>query len=173
MANRFRQCVFAAKGRKTFWFAGVFVDFTLASANAATIAMFLNAAALALRPFTIVRTRGFWSIAGDQETVDELQETCYGHIIVSDEAFAVGVSAVPTPAEQSGSSWFLFDSVVSRFQVVTAVGAEQNANRVRDLDSKAMRKVEEGQDVISVVQNGPNSNGVKINAFHRMLIKLH
>ena len=173
MANRFRQRVQARVGRKSFWFAGTFAEFTTASANSSNLALQLNAAALALRPFTIIRTRGIWSIRGDQETVDELQETALGCILVSDQAAAVGISAVPTPVAESGSSWHVFETMVSHFRVVTATGAQEAQNRLLTIDSKAMRKVEEGQTVITVVQNGPNSNGVTNNVFLRTLIKLH
>ena len=173
MANRFRQRVQARVGRKSFWFAGSFSETTLAGPGSTNLVQELNAAALALRPFTIIRTRGFWSIRGDQETVDELQEAAFGCIIVSDQAAAVGITAVPTPATESGSSWYVFDTAVGFFRVVTATGAQENQNRLMQIDSKAMRKVEEGQTAISVLENGPNSLGVTYNVFHRVLIKLH
>ena len=173
MANRFRSRVFASKGRKTFWFSGVFVEATIGGANQALLFTSLNAAALALRPFTIVRTRGFWSIRTDQQSADEIQEMAMGHIIVTDEALAIGITAVPTPAQQSGSSWFVFDSMMSSYDFESGVGVQARANRLQQYDSKAMRKVEEGQDVISVVQGGPNSDGATVNTFFWMLIKLH
>ena len=41
-----------------------------------------------------------------------------------------------------------------------------------EIDSKAMRKVEDGQDVGVMVENGP-MNGVTLLTFTRILVKLH
>ena len=84
MANRFRQRVFSKQGRKTFWFGGVFTRSTLGSASSKQLTQSLNAGALALRPFTIVRTRGVWQTGTDQQSADELQEIALGMTVVSD-----------------------------------------------------------------------------------------
>ena len=43
----------------------------------------------------------------------------------------------------------------------------------KEIDSRAMRKVEDGQDVIGVVESGLQTNGLNINVFMRLLVKLH
>ena len=57
-------------GRKTFWFSGLHSSVALA-AGGATLISSLNAAALALRPFTIIRTRGFVGVTMDQVIASE------------------------------------------------------------------------------------------------------
>jgi len=176
MARRFRnfRANMVRSGRKTFWLGGLFVEQNLASANSAAILTNLNAAALALRPFTIIRTRGIWGVFSDQIAADESQVVAYGSIIVSDEALAVGVSAVPTPVEQDSSAWIHFSQTIQRFQQSSGVGTKPNMipwNTI--VDSKAMRKVEEGQTLIEVIQNSPNSEGTEVTTYSKVLIKLH
>ncbi len=161
-------------GRKTFWVGGTIVETTLASANSAAILTSLNAAALALRPFTIVRTRGQWGFHSDQQAADESQHIHYGSIVVSDEAVAVGITAVPTPVTQDASSWVHFDGAYQRFEFGSGTGVNPNMIPHRYvIDSKSMRKVEEGQDLIAVAQNGPNSEGSVLITYVKTLIKLH
>ena len=91
--------------RKTFWLAGAVVRSMLTSASDAALITSLNAAALALRPFTIIRSRGFMHMVSDQIVGTENVVCAFGKIVVSDEAVAVGVSAVPSPWAQDSSSW--------------------------------------------------------------------
>ncbi len=176
MANRFhgfrRRVV--ASGRKTFWLAGAVSQTTLASTSSAVVITSLNAAALALRPFTIVRTRGVWSVFSDQTAADENQFVQFGGIVVSDQAVAVGITAVPTPAEQDSSPWFFFDTALQRFNIGSDIGLVPNFAPDRYvIDSKSMRKVEEGQDIIGVVQNAAAGAGSIVNTYFKILIKLH
>jgi len=161
------------QGRKTFWFSGTSVESAITAANTAVVQTSLNAAALALRPFTIVRTRGYFHIISDQLSANERYEAAYGLIVVSDQAVAIGVTAVPTPSTDSQSGWFVYERGVDAHQFITGAGFQSHTGLFQTFDSKAMRKVEEGQDVISVAETGPNSQGVTVTAFSRILIKLH
>ncbi len=173
MARRtFRTRMLERHGRQTFWFSGGHVDTVLAAASNATLVSSLNAAALALRPFTVVRTRGFVNIATDQQAATEAQSGAWGVIVVSDQAVAIGVTAVPTPVSDDQSNWLAYESMANRFLFTTGVAYIQSG-RERIVDSKAMRKVTEGQDVISVVESSAISNGLIFSTYFRMLIKLH
>ena len=84
--------------------------------------------------------------------------------------------AVPTPtADNLSDLWYVYEFLIGRLAVATAVSAfESGVERI--IDSKAMRKVEEGQDVVSVVEGpgaGLASNGATISGFCRTLLKLH
>ncbi len=161
--------------RESLWIPfGTWVTSTIA-ADAAVILTSLSAAALALRPFTIVRTRGFFSISTDQAGTTEHQTAILGQIVVSDEAVAIGVTAVPTPETEGGSDWHLYEPITSRFLLNSAVGFDGDMGRGRVIDSKAMRKVDLGEDLISVVEVGAsgNSEGLISQVFLRSLIKLH
>ena len=169
----FRQRL-VATGRKTFWLGGAITESTLGSGNSALMITSLNAAALALRPFTVVRTRGYWAVHSDQAIANENQIVHLGSIVVSDQAVAVGITAVPTPVTEDGSSWILFDGTAQSYEFLSSTGARGNHNQERYvIDSKSMRKVEEGQDLIKVIQNGATGDGAVVVVYTKVLIKLH
>ena len=147
---------------------------TTMTATGGTILFQLNAAALALRPFTIVRTRFQVGILSDQLAADELQVAGLGMAVVSDQAAAIGVSAVPTPVTDLGSElWFQHRLMYSNFSFLTAAGFDQQGMVNYEIDSKAMRKVNESEDVVVVGERGGAGSGVIIVVGGRMLVKLH
>ena len=176
MARRFsgfRQNL-VRQGRKTFWFAGAFTNVNLPSASSSSLITSLTAGALALRPFTIIRTRGIWGVRSDQVSVDENQFVGYGSIVVSDEAVAIGITAVPTPVTSMGSSWIHLDFAAQHLNAASDIGLHPDMIPHRYvIDSKSMRKVEEGQDLVEVIQNSAISNGAQVVSMTRILIKLH
>jgi len=160
--------------RQSLWLFSAWTNVTVATGGAAILTS-LNAAALALRPFTVVRSRGFLHIATDQAGTTENQALIYGRIVVKDEALAIGITAVPTPESQSASDWHVFEPMATRFQLNSAIGFVHPAGFGMQYDSKAMRKVDLGDDLIDVVEvglSGP-SEGVLFRSFSRVLLKLH
>ncbi len=160
-------------GRKTFWFtSGIFAD-TMGAASTAVLISQLNAAALALRPFTVIRTRGWFGFRSDQTAASEDQDMMIGSIVVSDQAVAIGITAIPTPVTDDQSNWIVLEGGSQRFEFVSGVGivADQMVRYV--IDSKAMRKVEEGQTIAFVTETGASSAGTSVRSYMRQLIKLH
>ena len=136
------------------------------------MAFSLNAAALALRPFTIVRERMYWYIRSDVLTGGEIYGGAVGFCVVSDQASAIGVTAVPTPITDQGSDlWYAYAQMFGRFggTAVEEVGKDMQ------IDSKAMRKVEEGEDSIIVFESGAVTESLSmVSVFGgRTLLKLH
>jgi len=160
--------------RETLWFGIGEGIVTLAAANTAILTNSLNAAALALRPFTIIRTYIQWAMMSDQLAALEDQQVGLGCAVVSDQASAIGVTAVPTPfTDLSSDLWYVHRILTSRF-VDTGTAVEVAPNPVHTLvESKAMRKVEDGQDVITVMENSSISAGSRSLIAGRSLIKLH
>ena len=159
--------------RKTVWLAGGMSETTVAAANTAVLVAQLNAAALALWPFTIVRTRGYFSIRSDATAADESYAIAYGQAVVRDQASAIGVTAIPTPVTDQGSdAWFVWEFLDGRFDFGDASGVAELGHR-RVLDSKAMRKVDLGDDVVTVVESPSFGTGQVVVDTFRMLIKLH
>jgi len=161
--------------RETVWLAGVCTRSTTAAATAVLLTS-LNAAALALRPFTVVRTRGLIGFKSDQLAGTEPQAGAYGECVVSDQAAAIGVTAVPTPVTDDGSDlWYVYQRFFGEFAFTTAAGFENQAMIQYPIDSKAMRKVEDGQDLITVLETETTacSQGVVFMSYSRFLIKLH
>ncbi len=164
-----RGAVAIRQRRLTTWFQFQPAEVTLAAASTGAILFSLNAAALALRPFTIVRSRFLWSIRSDQAAAIELQSVGLGMAVVSDEAATVGVTAVPTPiTEMASSLWFVHDLQYSDESNLTDRTRPQS---VREVDSKAMRKVEVGQDIIIVLETSAVSSGAIVQVGGRLLIK--
>ncbi len=179
MANisRSRKSGFVLRGgsfrRETLWFVGLETRSTIATLSTALLIGSLNAAALALRPFTVIRTRGIWRLKSDQVAATEDQVAMLGHAVVSDQASAIGVTAVSTPSTDSNSDlFFQYNVLFNDFQLGSAVGAMQQGTN-QEIDSKAMRKVEEGEDMVITLETGSLSAGVIVSTFTRELIKLH
>ena len=146
---------------------------TITTVGTSVVQTSLNAGALALRPFTMVRVRGVIRLETDQLTTTEFQEIAFGLAVVSDQAVAVGVTAVPSPVSDNGSDlWFVYERMLNDIKVSSAIGIlTQGVERI--VDSRAMRKCEDGEDIVSVVETGAASQGVIVTAYFRALVKLH
>ncbi len=135
--------------RQTTWFQFAPVEQTVTSG--AALVFSLNAAALAMRPFTIVRAHFEIMIRSDQAAAVEQQLAGIGMAVVSDEAVAVGVSAVPTPiTEMASHLWFLHRLIFADASTLTDRTIPAKSLTI---DSKAMRKVEVGSDIILAVEH--------------------
>ncbi len=162
--------------RETEWIGISPALITVAAAGTATLIATLNAAALALRPFTIVRTRGFIWGRSDQVGATENWGAHYGICVVSDQAAAIGVTAIPTPfTDQDSQLFFVYEEVFGRFEFVSGVGVLEigAASGLRSFDSKAMRKVNGTEDVAFVVETNTIVSSCGFYDSGRMLIKLH
>ena len=160
--------------RETLWASVTEQVANLALATSAQISNSSNAAVLALRPFTIVRTRMRLSIQSDQTAGSEDQIGAFGIAVVSDQAVAIGITAVPQPVTDLDSDlWLAHQYLNSSLGLNTAVGFDAQFASTFDLDSKAMRKVEDGQDVVFVKERGTLGDGISMFSAGRMLLKLH
>ena len=168
MARRFARSTRVHSTRRlSTWFQGGPAETTVTTG--AVIIGSLNAVALALRPFTIVRTHVELALRSDQSAAIERQQAAYGIAVVSDQAVAVGVTAVPTPVTESASSlWFMHQYIFADESNLTD---RTRSQRNMTLDSKAMRKVEVGQDVVFVVEKGADGGGFILTDGVRMLLK--
>ena len=156
--------------RETLWSAtSLQISSTITAASTAVVMTSFAAGVLALRPFTIVRTRGVWGIRSDQTASIESQALGLGMAVVTDQAVAIGVTAVPTPGTDADSDAFYVYEVLLQRNII----AGEQPMRFASFDSKAMRKVEDGFDGVSVVETGPASNGLVVELQFRCLIKLH
>jgi len=161
------------QSRETLWLAIGESITTLAAANTAAMVNALNAAALALTPFTIIRTYIEWSMMSDQLAAVEDQQVGLGEAVVSVQASAIGVTAVPTPFTDLGSDlFFLHQIMTSRFVFASADGIAPTPVH-RTVDSKAMRKVEDQQDVVLTLENSSVATGSRNLTAGRLLVKLH
>ncbi len=136
--------------RKMLWLQFRPVSATQATGNS-SIVFSLNAAALALRPFTLIRSHFQCLVQSDQAAAVEAQNVAFGLAVVSDEAVAAGAAAVPTPLLQMGSSlWFAHQLMMTMDS--RTVDLSKPAGII-NIDSKAARKVDVGSDIIVVLEN--------------------
>ena len=178
MANQFRGARRApfVRGpkRQTGWAASSDISaFTALAANTIVLDQTLTEAELIHTvPATIVRTRGLLLVRSDQLGASEIPFGALGMSVVSEQARAVGVTAVPAPITDEDSDLFFvhqFWAVQNRFS--SGVGFSQSTTTYA-FDSKAMRKVAEGDAVAVVMQNASALAGVDYVLKFRMLFKL-
>ncbi len=160
--------------RETIWVDLVGTQTTLASGTPVNFTGY-SQAVLDMRPFTIVRTRGIMQVASDQVGVTESYMAHLAIAIVSDQALAVGITALPRPVSDAASDlWFVYESLAGRSFFSTASGFQDSAGIWKPFDSKAMRKVEDGQDIAVVIENEATPFfGCTLVKKGRQLLKLH
>ncbi len=175
MAGRARFVSRVSKGprRKTAWISFGPNLFLIPGVSTALLNFTLNAAALALRPFTIVRTRGSLFYRSDQVAASESYGGGFGIAVVSDQAAAIGITAIPTPVTDFPSEkFFVIEQMNGRIDVATSVGID-DTGRERLLDSKAMRKVDISEDIVVTMETASFHTSLQMVQAFRILVKLH
>jgi len=160
--------------RETAWLGGLEFVQVLASPGTAALIGVLDAGALAERPFTVMRTRGQIFGRSDQEAASQNWGVAFGMAVVTEQAAAIGVTAVPTPVTDDDSdAWFTYEWILGTLGFVTGTGVFEEG-RMIPIDSRGARKVEDSDQLIVVVEAGLLiTDGVAIHGFIRNLIKLH
>jgi hypothetical protein len=121
---------------------------------------------------TLIRHRGLFHVQSDQIASNENPFGAYGICIVSDQALAIGVTAVPTPYTDADSDlWIVHGYWGAPVKVATAVGFNDISQRY-PFDSKAMRKLSPDETMILVVENGEASGGIQYIFLCATLLKL-
>ena len=103
---------------------------------------------------TIVRTRGLfdWFLDGPGTADGDGYFGAFGIGIVTDAAFAAGITAIPTPiTEQDWDGWF-YHTFLSVHQPDVTFGGSPAAHQRIEVDSKAMRKIAVGETVVAVIE---------------------
>ncbi len=160
--------------RQTTWIGAAWARSTIAAADTAVLSATGGTAITAITPLTIIRVRGFMALSSDQIVNTEAQELSMGMAVVTEQAIAIGVTAVPTPEVDRGSdAWFVYESISNQMFVSSAIGVLGPATVFRTYDSKAMRKVDNGFDLVQTIETGPNSAGAIFTDHFRVLVKLH
>ena len=160
--------------RETLWLEMAATSSTLPGATSASRILTLTAGALALRPFTIIRTVFNWHLQSDQFAVSELQQAAIGGAVVTEQASAIGITAIPTPfTDLDSDAWYFHSILTSQFLFATAIGFESPAGVWKDVESKGQRKVEGGFDVNVMIETSSVSVGSIVSMAGRFLVKLH
>ncbi len=169
MADRRRRS--GSRPRTTTWTSNTSAtESAIAAATKVLVANFVLGG-----PITIMRVRGLLTWRSDQVTVDEVVMGAFGLCLVTESAITAGVASIPGPFTNADDDvWFAHQFVYDRleFQSGTGVGQGMTTHVQYDLDSKAMRKGEDGQSVAVVWENGHASSGATATENFRMLFKL-
>ncbi len=173
MANRrrFNQRVSRPQPRQMVWL-GLNVIQTSVPSGAAVFLATYNAAALALRPFTIVRSRGIVALESDQIVADEEFGAIMSMQIVSEAAATAGVGSVPTPFVETDADYFVYEPWFGSYRNAVTEGADAQTQITFAFDSKAMRKVDI-DDNLAFLAEGVGVQGSNITILGRQLVKLH
>ena len=157
--------------RETSWFFLGPASTANAGGGAASLVFVLNAAALARRPFTVVRTHLEVLVRTDNLATENII-LGLGMAVVSVQSSAIGVTAVPTPINDAASDlFFLHQYFMINTLVSTSAGFEVPAGINKSLDSKAMRKVNDDQDIILTIEG--SVDGCVVDIAGRFLVKEH
>ena len=158
-------------GRLTEWLARQFsTDGTVLPASSFFIDSSFGAPILAKRPFTITRVVGLLSVQSDQNVAVELPFGALGFAVVSEKASTTGVTAVPDPVTEGSSDlWHVYQSFAAEGSASTNVGRPLMQF---PFDSRAQRKVQDGEDCVAVIANASAADGLIYTLNYRMLLKL-
>ena len=151
--------------RRTQWVGPADQNYVSVAAGGATLLALFSFAEAA----TIVRLRGQVSFHG-ASAADLSMAGAVGICMVSDEAFAAGVTAVPEPfTDADWSGWFWWQAFTGRFEVQDTTGSLLQSWQI-EIDSKVMRKVGPNETAVIVCES--QSGAFQIATPVRMLVKL-
>ena len=110
----------------------------------------------------------------DQAVADETFFGAVGLAVVREAARAVGVTALPGPIFDSAADlWQMHQFYMGRFEFVTASGIAQRSLYQVDLDSKAQRKIVDGDALVLMLESPGAGEGSQVAVSLRLLFKLH
>ena len=176
MARRFtRGARFVRPAPRTKMWIGAGVGETSLAGSTKVFVGSYSAGALALRPFTILRTHLECIYGSDQLVATENPFGTLGIIVVTDTAAAVGVTAIPDPGGTGGdpdADWFVYQPMAMRFAFLSSVGFNGDDWAHYAIDSKAMRKVGIDDDAVTMFSQESTVGGTVLTT-GRQLIQLH
>jgi len=108
---------------------------------------------------TVVRIVGDWNVTG----AGVAGPVVIGALVVTDAAFAAGAASIPGPITDLNDDVWMFISSVAR-------GGVSVTHIERQFDSRAMRKVDEGNSLVFMIENQTGAN-IGFTMFVRILAK--
>jgi len=123
---------------------------------------------------TVIRIRGSFGWQTDTPGAPEVQVGAYGIAVVTAQAVSVGITAIPHPVTDAAwGGWMYHHFIQSSNQNFTNAGFAFGGFHRIEVDSKAMRKVDEDDRLVMVVENSSSSFGFEIMDSFRLLSKVH
>ncbi len=170
-----RQSRFRSNGvrRKTTWGVGPVGQTAILSATSTVLIP--NGAEALLNEMTITRTRG--QLMVQLITADAALsgfEWAFGMCIVSQNAFGIGVTAVPDPlTDIAWDGWFVYETGFAVSADASPSEAAPGSQLAIPIDSKAMRKINLTDTVVGVIAvTEIGTSTIQFALATRLLLKL-
>jgi len=155
--------------RKTGWIAPADQGYVSVASGGATLVQSFDPAAAGLPAPTIVRTRGQLSVKPQSFAADVAIIGAWGIAVVSDQAFGIGITAIPKPfINADWGGWFAWGSFSHRLEFQDATGMIFGPPPV-EVDSKGMRKVTDNETIVMIAES--QAGALDISMPLRMLLK--
>ena len=140
--------------RKTAWGIGPSESDTPGGSSAATFtSLWANGVAAQAVGLTTIRTRGYiQSLLIQGAAVGDGYHLGFGIRIMTPEAFAVGITATPTPFADMGDNGWLYHIMWTLVVGEIAGFVAPSASRLIEIDSKAMRKFPSPHVMVGVME---------------------
>ncbi len=117
-----------------------------------------------LVPATILRMRGYVQVSLDAtKQVDDRVLVTFGLAIMSTDAFLLGPTSFPDPADEPEFPWLWWAQMQLEAYVTAGEEAWGMTAQRLEVDSKAMRKVKPGQSLVWVAQKSDTAGAVVSN----------
>ena len=171
MAN-LRRSRFNSRGprRQVTWISPADQGYLAVGANAKVLMASFDPVATGMEKPTIIRNRGELSVRPTSFASDAGIVGAYGMAIVSDQAAAIGITAIPGPfTEAEWDGWLVWHSFSMFLEFGDATGRFM-ADRAIIVDSKGMRKISDNETLVVVAES--QSGAFSISAPIRTLFKL-
>ncbi len=114
---------------------------------------------------TALRVRGNLTYSSDQVATLERPQAAVGMVVVSEDAFTVGISAVPGPVTDIGNDgWFMWQALAAFFDT-----GGDNVPFNFPIDQKGKRIVREGSRIVVVAEGSTTTTAGIIWGYLRLL----
>ena len=125
-----------------------------------------------LTPCTLIRVRGALQFTHQSRTVGHDPNGAFSISIVKENARAIGITAIPSPVSDLGDDTFLLWEPWAL--AMRSANEGQPLHQRIPIDGKAMRKIEDGDGLVVVCQNGaPGGQNAQLMYALRFLFLLH
>ena len=156
--------------RQVTWVGPADQGFVAVATGAKVILASFDPVSFGMDKPTVIRTRGQVAVRPEITTADLDLVGAIGLGIVSDEAFAAGVAAIPGPFDSADwDGWFVWQSFSYNYEFIDGTGFNFSVWNF-EVDSKAMRKVSDGETMVVVIES--QVGAMRISAPLRTLWKL-
>jgi len=130
--------------------------------------LFSGSLAVVESALTLVRTRGeFGFRIAAAAAGNSITRGAFGMIVTSSDAVIAGVASVPGPLSDSLNDWFVWVP----FTVIHNASSQDAEYNFRPFDSRGMRKLKFGEDLVPVLEIESDVAGSSIDASFSLRIQ--